>query len=188
MRRLFIATKIELSPGIRSLHQSLQFDLRYDNIVWVRENVRHLTLRFLGATPEPQIKLLKKLLAEVCSQSAPFTLHLDKLGIFGSRYAPKVIWAGFEDFTPFRQLFDSLENALQEAGFAPNAGNFVPHVTLGRIKKIQDKARFRKIIEKHKIPFTQDLFIKDMTLYQSILKSEGPEYTALLTCPLSRTK
>ena len=49
MKRLFIATPvITLSAEIQKISADLRFRLRHDNIVWVKDDVRHLTLRFLG--------------------------------------------------------------------------------------------------------------------------------------------
>lgn len=49
MKRLFIATPIiALSPEISQLVEGLQYKLRHDDIVWVKDEVKHLTLRFWG--------------------------------------------------------------------------------------------------------------------------------------------
>lgn len=55
MKRLFIATKIELDSSFAQLRLKLQSELRHNNIVWVEDSLRHLTLRFLGAPPTERI-------------------------------------------------------------------------------------------------------------------------------------
>lgn len=179
MRRLFIASKIELSPEFQNLRSQLQFELRHDDIVWVKDNVQHLTLRFLGGTPEQKIPEIKEALKQVCQESSSFYLELDKLGVFGSRYAPDVLWLGFDEFYFYKQLFEKMEGKLADLGFEAAYGNFVPHITLGRIKRIIDKQKFWKIIESHKPNFSQAISIRELTLYQSILTNDGPIYKVL---------
>lgn len=184
MKRLFIATRVELAPEFRELDRQLQYALRHDDIVWVKENVRHLTLRFLGATPDTKIPELKSVLAEVCGNHHSFQLEINKMGAFGSHYKPEVLWLGFQEFQLFKDLHLDLEPRLQTLGFEPYYGNFVPHITLCRVKQIVNKQRFWKAVESLKPDFLQSLPIAELTLYQSFLHKEGPEYKALATYPL----
>lgn len=179
MKRLFIATKITLSPEYHHLVAQLQQELRHDDITWVKDEVSHLTLRFLGATPDFKIPALKEAIAEACAPSSPFYLELNKLGVFGSHYKPEVLWLGFEEFFFFRQLFDRLEPKLLEQGFEPAYGNFVPHITVGRIKNILNKQRFWKTFESLRPDFSQMIPVSEITLYQSFLHNDGPEYKVL---------
>ncbi len=183
MKRLFIATPIiTLSEEVQELVAQLKFQLRHDDIVWVKDNVKHLTLRFIGATPSQQIPLIKKSLEESCKNFSQFSLTLNKIGVFGSRYQPKVIWLGFKEFNFFRALFEDLELRLRDCGIEPNNGNFVPHITLGRVKSTHSKEKFWKCIEEFSNQkFSQDLKISQINLYQSFLNKDGPEYKVLYT-------
>ena len=187
MKRLFVATPIiSLSAEIQKISADLRFRLRHDDIVWVKDDVRHLTLRFLGAIPPQQVPEIRKILSETCAHHFPFSLTINKIGVFGSHYHPETIWVGFESFEPFKQLFEDLEPKLQAIGFEPNYGNFVPHITLGRIKNLHDKHKFWEHIETaQKSPFAQDLMIDKLNLYQSFLHKDGPEYKTLYTLTLN---
>ena len=178
MKRLFIATDIELSDKFRALTLQLQHDLRNDDIVWVKSHVQHLTLRFLGQTPHTKIEPIAQILSEV-TNTAAFDLHLDKMGVFGSKYAPEVLWYGFTDFSLFKNLFNNLEKQLMDSGFQKNYGNFVPHVTVGRIKKLDHKKRFWETIEKRQPNFSQPIPVRQLKLIQSKLTNEGPVYKTL---------
>ena len=184
MKRLFIATPvITLSAEIQKISADLRFRLRHDDIVWVKDDVRHLTLRFLGATPPRRVPDIKNALSEVCADNAPFTLNVNKIGVFGSNYHPEVIWLGFDHFEPFKKLFEDLEPKLQDLGFEPNEGNFVPHITLGRIKNLHSKDKFWESIEAIP-PVSQTINVSEIILYQSFLHKEGPEYKNLYTAHL----
>ena len=183
MKRLFIATPIiTLSAEIQKISADLRFRLRHDDIVWVKGEVQHLTMRFLGATP-PQLEAgTRRALADACANHTPFTLTINKIGVFGSHYHPKVLWLGFDHFEPFKAVFEDLEPRLQSLGFEPNNGNFVPHITLGRIKNLHSKDKFWESVEAvQQQPFAQELQISSLNLYQSFLHKEGPEYKVIGT-------
>lgn len=184
MRRLFIATKVELSEANKALREQLHYDFRHNDMVWVQDHVAHLTLRFIGKTPEQQVMPLKNVLKDICDQNQPFELTLDKLGIFGSRYKPQVLWIGFQDFFKFQQLFEQLEPEILKLGFDPYRGNFIPHITLARIKGVVDKPQFWQQFERSTVQNPQTIPIHELTLYQSFLHPNGPEYKPLATYQL----
>ncbi len=186
MKRLFIAAKICLDQPFLELIGTLRKECSYDDIVWVNNNLQHLTLRFLGATPESKILSLIKMLKEVTSATKSFKMEINKLGVFGSRYAPKVVWLGFEEFEYYQNLFKIVEENLVLMGFEPNQGNFVPHITLGRIKKLDSTKRFWKTIEKSGPHSSQVINIEEISLIQSHLTTQGPIYKTLHSFRLQR--
>lgn len=181
MKRLFVAVPVQLSPEFQSLTQKIQEGLSRDQIVWVKPELQHLTLRFLGATPDSKIDSLKKILSDVTSNTPAFDLELDKIGVFGSKYAPTTIWYGFNEFSLFKNLFEKVEPLLQELGFVPNYGNFVPHLTVGRIKKIENKNRFTELITTLQPKFSQKIPVTHLHLIRSKLNTSGPTYTTIGT-------
>jgi len=179
MKRLFIAVDIELSEQFQNLTQQLHLDLRNDEIVWVRSGLQHLTLRFLGETPEAKIEPVSNALSSLAKNTQPFELQLDKMGVFGSKYAPATLWYGFSEFALFKSLFEKLEKELSLIGFSTNYGNFVPHITVGRIKKVDNKKRFWETIEKRQPQFSQTISVNHLKLIQSKLTNDGPVYKTL---------
>jgi len=176
MKRLFIAVEIELSDRFQALTQQLKADLKNDEVVWVKSELQHLTLRFLGETPDTQIEPITNALSTIANSTQPLELQLDKMGIFGSKYAPTTLWYGFSEFSLFKKLFENLEKELLQIGFQENYGNFVPHITIGRIKKIDNKKHFWETIEKRQPQFSQTITVCQLKLIQSKLNSDGPTY------------
>ena len=179
MKRLFLAVNIELSEQFQTLTQQLHIDMRNDEIVWVKSELQHLTLRFLGATPEPKIEPLISVVSTLANATQPFELQLDKMGVFGSKYAPATLWYGFTEFSPFKNLFEKLEKELLNIGFQANYGNFTPHISVGRIKKVDNKKRFWETIEKKQPQFSQTIPVHQLKLIQSKLTNDGPIYKTL---------
>ena len=180
MKRLFIAFKLDLSSEYDMMLKQLKLATRFDEIKWVEGHLQHLTLKFLGKTPEPKIEPLCQNLAQIAKETEPFKMKISKLGVFGSQYRPTTLWLGFENQPILNQLFDKVENRLtSELGFEANDGNFVPHLTLGRIKKMDNKKRFWEAINKNQPTYFQGFTINEMILYRSQLEKEGPIYTEL---------
>jgi 2'-5' RNA ligase len=123
-------------------------------------------------------------LSEIANKTYPFELQLDKKKVKGSKYAPATLWYGFSEFSLFKNLFENLEKELNQSGFQENYGNFVPHITAGRIKKVDHKKRFWETIDKLQPQFSQTTPVTQLKLIQSKLTNEGPIYRALYTAEL----
>ena len=180
MKRLFIAFKLDLASEYDTMMKQLKLATRFDEIKWVEGSLQHLTLKFLGKTPDNKIALLCKVLAEIANETDCFTLRINKLGVFGSHYHPTCLWLGFEEQPVLKQLFEKTEYRLTtELGFEANDGNFVPHLTLGRIKKVDNKKRFWDAFNSNQPTYFQEFNINEMILYRSQLEKEGPIYTVM---------
>jgi len=179
MKRLFVAVKIEPDKDFIATYQALLKSLVLERIKWVEPQNMHLTLKFLGKTPDEQLPRLHTALLAVASRHAEFELQLNKTGIFGSSYRPRVIWLGDDDSQEIRQLGEDILNGLDAAGFPRDRQNFVPHLTLGRIKQINSKKHFQNTMDQFRSTFSLNVRVTEFILYQSILKPEGPVYIAL---------
>ncbi len=176
MKRLFIAVKIKPDQAFLADYHRLRIYLGDSNIAWVDAGLMHLTLKFLGKTDEGSISKINSVLAEVAAEYETFDTCFDKLGIFGSSYQPKVIWLGANNPTRFAVLGEMVIDRLDKNGFSRDRQNFVPHITLGRIKKIDDKKFFNEMISRFHGIFRLQVFVVQMLLYHSELTSSGPRY------------
>ncbi len=150
MKRLFIAIKIKPGQEFLNTYYGLKKDLSNEKIKWVNEDNFHFTLKFLGETDESLIAKISKILEKVSLNTQPIKLKIENLGPFGSRYNPRVIWAGIENNPQIAEFADKILNKLDEAGFTRDRQNFVPHITVGRIKNVNNKKHLKSIIDKYK--------------------------------------
>jgi 2'-5' RNA ligase len=150
--------------------------LRHEQINWVAEHNMHVTLKFFGETDESFLGPICSGLQKRAGQTLSFTIRLIKTGIFGSSYAPRVIWAGIEPFCALQDLMISVQNDMAELGFERDRQNIVPHLTLGRIKNLKDKKLFQEIAERYREVVSLPEQIRTVFLYESILRPEGPRY------------
>ncbi len=179
MKRLFVAVKLHPDENFLRVYYGLKRALHYEKIKWVEPENMHITLKFLGETPDSQIPVINRTLREVAGRHASFSFTLEKTGIFGSRYNPRVIWIGMQDAGEMKNLGEDILNSLHDAGFYRDRQNFVPHLTIGRIKHLENKKLFQKTIDKYKDTFLQQVTVDRFFLYQSILKRTGPVYIPL---------
>jgi len=182
MKRLFIAIKIDPDPAFLKMFRAVKSSLWQERIKWVEENNLHMTLKFLGGTPVASIPEIVAILETTAVNICPFDYTLRKLGVFGSRYAPRVIWAGLEPPEKFRSLMKTIQENLEQTGFRADRQNLVPHLTLGRIKSITDRIIFQRTIDQFANYSSTVYKAEFLTLYESILTSAGPQYHILRKC------
>ena len=186
MKRLFAALKIYPDNGFLLSYRNLKAGFRHEPIKWVEEYNIHITLKFFGETEESRIPEICSTLRELAGKRSPMTIRLTGLGIFGSSYAPKVIWVGIDPVEELSELMKQVHTGLAGAGFEPDRQNLVPHLTLGRVKLLHDKILFRRTLDQFRTMASLPLPISEIILYESILRREGPQYIALDKFPLEK--
>ena len=179
MKRLFLAIPIKTDDnGFIPLLEGLRRQLAHEKrINWVKPEHIHLTLKFIGNTPNEDIPKIIDGVGEMLRSHKSFTMDFNRTGIFGSRYAPRVLWLGMQK-TP-QELYDLEEDTLStfdKLGYLRDRQNFVPHITLGRIKELCEKQYFQKVVAatEQKSYIKQD--VNEIILFQSILRPEGAFY------------
>ena len=179
MKRLFLAIPIKTNDnGFIPLLEGLRRQLAHEKrINWVKPEHIHLTLKFIGNTPNEDIPKIIDGVGEMLQNHKSFTMDFNRTGIFGSRYAPRVLWLGMQN-TP-QELYDLEEDTLStfdKLGYLRDRQNFVPHITLGRIKELCEKQYFQKIVAatEQKSYIRQE--VNEIILFQSILRPEGAFY------------
>lgn len=186
MKRLFIAIKIEPDHSFIEIYNELTAGLRYEMLRFIEMKNLHLTLRFIGETEEDKIPDIDRMMIKTAVTAQSFMLNINKTGVFGSSYNPKVLWFGIDPNEHLTHLHTGVERNLSKVGFYPDRQNFVPHLTLSRIKKLKDLKLFQKIISefREKEIMTQD--VQSFSLIESMLMKEGPIYTTLNSYPLQK--
>ena len=100
---------------------------------WVRLDGLHLTLRFLGPTPEPRVPDLAAAVAAMARDGAPFTVTIRGAGSFPPTGRPRTIWLDVRDGADeLEALATRLDDHLFEAGWERERRPFRAHLTLAR--------------------------------------------------------
>jgi len=182
--RTFIA--LELAPEIySSLNEQLSFwKTSYPHgINWVRPENLHQTLLFIGDTDPSLITDLSEMLENTCADYHPFEMTFTGYELFPFNH-PRMIWAQLEpEISELTKLNRLLLHRVKELGLEPDDKALRLHITMGRIKAPQSP-----IIESEILQAGTDTpkgVFDTISLYQSVLKPEGPTYTLLKQIKLS---
>ncbi|MBN2644419.1 MAG: RNA 2',3'-cyclic phosphodiesterase [Desulfuromonadaceae bacterium] len=138
----------------------------------------HLTLKFLGDVEPAQLPLLRQALSPI--RFAPFRLSLAALGSFPGRGKPRVIWIGVSPWAPLNALQQQIETQL--SGLFPADASFHPHLTLARIKQLNNRAALNKALQQCP-PINHRIEVQELSLLRSHLERSGARYETLLTIP-----
>lgn len=176
MKRTFIAVKVDAGDRIREAFEILKSDLRNEAVRWTDINKMHITLAFLGDTSEDTIKEVSLMLKDICSNYKNFGFTLSRLGIFRNINDPRVIWAGIENSEELTILAKQIKNGLDGIGVDIEEKEFRPHLTLGRLKRIQNKKSLEYLLKRYDDYKFQDVYVTEVIFYESILQSSGSIY------------
>jgi 2'-5' RNA ligase len=177
--RLFVA--IELDRSMKRSLSSMIDDLsrwRRD-VKWVREEQMHLTLKFLGETPNDKVSAVRDAAKSVADATPPFTLSLDACGCFPPSGKVRVIWGGcVEPAAELLRCAARCEDAFAGLGFARERRAFSPHLTVGRVRDDRSGSGLRGAIDALTVKkATQDA--ESLSVFESTLSPSGAQYTPL---------
>jgi 2'-5' RNA ligase len=175
--RTFIA--IDLPSELKDKVNKLISELRnsgFCDAKWVSEQQLHLTLKFLGEIKQQDVAKVEFILKEIASKTKVFSLQLKGLGHFNQR----VLWiggnSGGEEFVG---LAKSVDEKLSVLGFEKETKEFAVHLTLARIKYIEDKAKFQQVLDRYENADFGVFKVNSMKLMESVLAEQGPIYKTL---------
>ena len=172
MHRVFIGIPIDKQAQqyINELLKPIE-DSRQD-IRWVPENNRHLTLAFLGNRPVSEVDNLIQQFDESYHQETRFQYSLSTLERFPDTTG-RIIALTNEPTGPLDSLFQITLKLLQRNDIRFDRKKFRPHVTLGRIRRPK---HVKKTFDRQ---INIKLDITRITLFQSTLTDSGSIYSAL---------
>ena len=179
MLRTFLAAEI----GDEARHVAARWIERLrrepwgDAVRWARAEALHVTLRFLGATPEDRVSPLATALRRETAGIAPFPVRLGALAGFPDPRRPRVVFLGLDDEPAgaLAALAAAAERAALAEGFAPETRPFHGHLTLGRRREQRRLLRLPEDARAEAAPFVVD----SVVLFRSQLSLAGPTYTPL---------
>lgn len=135
--RLFIAIKLPptLQNDVARLVLPLHEQINKRTVKWVPVENLHLTLRFLGDVPKPQIPELKAAMQHAIATHVAFSLSFTRLGFFASKRKPRVLWLGLQDQqAKLVSVQRSVQQCLSATGYEAEKRCFKAHLTLARFK------------------------------------------------------
>lgn len=188
MKRTFLAIPIPVGNDYPAMVQRLQRNLEHErrNINWCKTDQIHLTLKFVGDTPDQDVPKIIEACQQVAKRHHPFTMDFDRTGFFGSNHSPRVLWLGMShEPKALYDLEEDVLDAFDSLGYLRDRQNFVPHLTVCRIKQLIDKPFFQQQCQSIEQKTYIHADVRDIIYYQSFLQPTGAYYKTLKRIPLS---
>ncbi len=184
--RTFIAIELppELKENIFSRTDSLREVAR--SVKWVAADNLHITLKFLGNTPEEQLPEIEKAVRGAVSMHQAFDMVFTGAGAFpeSSRKPPRVIWVGVEAPETLFKIQSSVDTAMAALGYEPESRSYSPHLTIGRVKQPPRGGLLRREIDAlEKEPFGS-VHVQEISMMKSTLHPAGARYDRIFSVSL----
>ena len=164
---------IGFSPQVRgyihSQGEQLKKTLTHGKIRWVPIDNYHITLRFVGNTPDDQVGHLIQCVSDATNGASRFHIHFGRVYVFPSLEHPKAIALSPLPTGPLLSLAYEVEKGVTAAGFKEDKRPFIPHVTLARTKGA-GVGEFEGIV----LNDSPEIEVSEFFLYQSISQEGSP--------------
>ena len=179
MPRIFVAALLPDHIKKEISRLLLNADESFTGVRWEKPDKIHITLKFVGSVED---KTKDEILARIKILSKrihPITLKFSHIDAFPDFRKPRVLVLRLSKSNDLNDLFRLIEDELIDLGIEKEERNFIPHITLGRIKKV-----FR--VKEKKLKLQKNEFVVDhISVIRSELKREGSEYNNLGVYKLS---
>jgi 2'-5' RNA ligase len=176
MIRTFIGVKVDVAEELKNAVSNLKLRLRNANIKWVDFNNLHVTLGFIGSTDEQAVKQVILMLNERFTGFGNIEFSIAGLGVFKSFKDPKIIFSGIENRERLISAHETTKEGLKEVDIKLEERQFNPHLTIGRIKELEDKKDLQELILGYAGKEFQHVTITEIVYYESVLLPTGPIY------------
>lgn len=173
--RLFIA--IDFPDEVKqSLNQNAKNLVRGSDLRIINPGNLHITIKFLGDVEETKIpEIIHRL--EFLHLIRGEEVNFSRYGFFFRNRVPAVFWLKGEVGEKVISTVKKLETVCEQIGFKKEDREFVPHLTLCRIKREPDPAIVQKILNEPAINLATTIY--NITLFSSVLTEKGAIYTVL---------
>ncbi|MEM0086970.1 MAG: RNA 2',3'-cyclic phosphodiesterase [Candidatus Micrarchaeaceae archaeon] len=171
--RSFIA--IDIPEQIKGKILTVASAVSDSGIAHTSKEALHITLQFLGEQDEKGIEAAKSALASI--SAAPFDLSLRGLGFFEPKFIRIIFVNVVSDGNMIGKLYSDISNALSDAGVTFDKKEYVPHVTIMRVKRLQNREALLDFIRANGQYDFGSFTVNSISLKKSVLTQSGPIYS-----------
>lgn len=175
-KRTFIAFRVEAGQEIMDCLGKLRRSLKEEKIKWTDPDSMHITLTFIGDTEELQEIEIGRIMERYVPLCTPPEMVIKGMGVFPGISKPRVIWLGMNPVPELEDLKMKIDRDLALAGLPVEKREFRPHLTLGRIKRMNDQLRLADLVGEYQDKLFRKDDMEELILLESVLRPEGPIY------------
>ena len=183
--RLFLAIPL---PADLALRASALLPLALPGLRRVKPENLHITLAFLGWTPDERLPDVTAAALEAAREVPRFTIAFDHAGRFPERGRPRVVWLGVgEGLESVVRLGEGVYRGLRVRDLKFDDRPLAPHLTLARVADDASAPEARTVgvaVDGLEVP-RMAFAVESLAVIQSVLSPKGPRYSAVSTAPLA---
>lgn len=161
---------------------------------WVSSESLHVTLKFIGETPDAMVDDITAALKRVSGEL--FRVSFRGCGFFPTAKSARVFWVGIDADSGLATLAKAVDSALVELGIPEEKRGFSPHLTLARggggsgapawRKGDRPNRQFAALQSRlEEAPEFGTMAAGEFFLYRSQLSPKGSRYTKIARFPLA---
>ncbi len=186
--RLFVA--VPLSEAARAAVAEVVERIKADEpegrgVRWVRLDGLHLTLRFLGPTPEERTAAVAAAVEQAATGAPSFHVRIAGAGSFPPVGRPRTLWLDLDLGIPeLEGLAGRLETALAEAGWDRERRPLRTHLTLARADGVRAGPATVAALKAAAADLAIESPIDRIVLYESITGNGRARYLERSVTPL----
>ena len=186
--RLFVAAPLD--EGARAAVEAVVDGVRSQEpegrgVRWVRLEGLHITLRFLGPTPEPRVEQLAEAVRVAGAGASPIRATITGAGSFPSTGRPRTLWLGLTDGADdLARLAGRLDDALADRGWERERRPFRAHLTLARADGVRAGAATAAALAEAASQVAIEAALDRLVLFESVTGSGRARYVSRADVPL----
>ena len=193
-RRLFVAVPLDPGPAdaIAALVARIRADRTRDapderDVRWVRMDGLHLTLRFLGPTPEADVQTVAEAVRRAASTLDPFEVRINGGGSFPNPRRPRTLWLAVTHGTAeLSSLARAVDRELVAAGWPSDDRPYRAHLTVARSDGVPAGADVARRLAAAAEDVDLSSVADRLVLFESITGGGPARYEPLESTPLLR--
>jgi 2'-5' RNA ligase len=153
---------------------------------WVRMDGLHVTVRFLGPTPEDRLPRVERAVIATANEVAPVRLRLHGGGGFPGPDRPRTLWLNIDQGeAELAALARKLDDHLAEEGWPRESRPFRAHLTLARSDGVRaGPETLRRLVEEAE-HLNVEWLAEELVLFESVTGGGPARYEPLLRAPLT---
>ena len=157
-------------------------------LTWVAAPRVHVTLRFFGELPPPQVEAVARALTQAPAPVGAFEAAIGGAGTFPAHGRPRVLWLDFsQGRDDLLALHAWARDALAAVIDEDPRDRFSPHLTVARVRRDPPpglNAALREAAARTPVP-RGVARVAAVTLMESVLSPKGPTYRPVAEFALS---
>ena len=173
--RIFLAIDLPVELRARLSRVAEEFDV--EGFSAVKEENIHITVQFIGDLGHKSLKPVENYRPSGSLRKS-FGVGVAGVSYFGTRI-PRVVYANVDDSGEnIRRINEDFSKYLESYGIAvKHEEEFVPHVTLGRVKSLEGLDKIYALLSTYKDTEFGTFRVDKLYIKKSELHSEGPVYS-----------